>query len=101
MTNPTHYAKSYAKFKHHAWAGLGFLAILLAINQIFSIPSTILIPIVAFLILYILISLVFTYKFRKGVISHTVETYNKLKDEFKLEKKKIKNQLKLEKKKTK
>ncbi|UCD04588.1 MAG: hypothetical protein JSW73_02705 [Candidatus Woesearchaeota archaeon] len=93
------HGKKYAKFKHHAWAGLGFLSVILAINYFVKLPSFFLIPVLTVLICYILMSLLLTYKYRKGIINHTIEVYHKLKDEAKIEKKKLKALVKLEKKK--
>jgi hypothetical protein len=97
--NAREHGEKYVKFKHHAWAGLGFLSVILAINYFIKLPSFFLIPVLTILICYILMSLILTYKYRKGIINHTIEFYRKLKDEAKIEKKKLKALVKLEKKK--
>jgi len=64
--------QKYAISKHHAWAGSILLAILLAI-RIFFETSNIkeynqIILIIGFLvIIYMIISLIFTYKYRSGL----------------------------------
>lgn len=67
------YKRKYAMAKHHAWAGSVLLAILGAIRWFISdttYPRTDLIFIIIgiLLIVYILIALVLTYRFRSGLI---------------------------------
>lgn len=96
------YKKNYHIFRHHAWAGLGFLAVLFAIRVIFPASAGILSPIIFVLIIYIVIALIFTYRYRSG-LTNKEEIIN---SEVELEKEKIKakiekNRLKVEKKKAK
>ena len=65
--NLSDYKRKYAMFRHHAWAGLGLLSVLLAINYFFPIDDIILLLFVFVLVVYILVSLMFTYKFRAGL----------------------------------
>ena len=103
--NLAEYKKKYQNFRHHAWAGLGFLSVTLAIRVIFpEIDDRIMIPIILLLIIYILIALIFTYKYRSGLASK--EEIIKLSPSVTIEKEKIKTEvgkecLKLEKKKAK
>lgn len=64
---PSEYKRKYDLFRHHAWAGLGFLSIMLAIRIIFPELSWILHPIIAILIIYVAVSLIFTYKYSSGL----------------------------------
>ena len=96
------YKRKYQIFKHHAWAGLGFLAVLFAIRVVFPLSTQILSPIIFVLIVYIVVALIFTYKYRAG-LSAKEEVLSPSKE---LEKEKIKadvekSRLKVEKKKTK
>lgn len=98
----TDYKRRYNLFRHHAWAGLGFLSVLLAVRILFPELLELLQPILVVLIVYVVIALIFTYKYRAG-LSAKQETVHHSKE---LEKEKIhadveKELLKLEKKKTK
>ncbi len=98
----TDYKRRYTLFRHHAWAGLGFLSVLLAVRILFPELLELLQPILVVLIVYVVIALLFTYKYRAG-LSAKQETVHHSKE---LEKEKIhadveKKCLKLEKKKTK
>lgn len=102
--NLLEYKKKYQAFRHHAWAGLGFLSVALAVRLILLESSEILTPIIFILMLYILIALLFTYKYRTG-LSAPDETI-KIQPSDEIEKEKIKaetekKRLKLEKKKAK
>ena len=60
--------RKYEVFRHHAWAGTAFLSILLALRYfIASIPRYIFIPLGTLLIVYILIALLYTYRYRAGL----------------------------------
>ena len=62
------YKRRYHTFRHHAWAGLGFLAVLMAVRII--IPELeILTPIIVILLLYIVVALLFTYRYSSGLKS--------------------------------
>lgn len=96
------YKKNYQIFRHHGWAGLGFLAVLFAIRVIYPASAGILSPIILVLIIYIVIALILTYWYRAGITAKE-EIKN---PEIELEKEKIKEKvekkrLKVEKKKAK
>lgn len=90
----------YLSYKHHAWAGLGFLSIALAIRLFIPLrpPFDLLfLAIVTVLILYIIGGLVLTYKYRKGLMAKENITpaeplleFEKKKLQAKLEKKRLK-----------
>ena len=62
------YARKYEIFRHHAWAGTAFLSILLALRYfITAIPRYIFIPLGTLLIVYILIAVLYTYRYRAGI----------------------------------
>jgi len=62
------YKKKYGIYRHHAWAGGILLSVLFAIRYLISdIPDIILLPLIFILVLYILIALFFTYKYRAGL----------------------------------
>lgn len=107
---PSEYKRKYDLFRHHAWAGLGFLSIVLAIRIIFPEFSWFLHPIIAILIVYVVVALIFTYKYSSGLsakqeILHPSEELEmgKIhagveKEKLKLEKKKAKTDSKAKKK---
>ena len=100
--DPSEYSRKYQTFRHHAWAGLGFLSVLLAIGIIFQDLLDYLSPILLILIIYIVVALLFTYKYRSGLaakqeVVHPSEEIEKEKIHAEVEK----ERLKLEKKKTK
>jgi len=62
------YKRKYEIFRHHAWAGTAFLSILLALRYfITAIPRYIFIPLGTLLIVYILIAVLYTYRYRAGL----------------------------------
>ena len=97
------YKRKYEISRHHAWAGTAFLSVLLALRYLVaSIPNEIFIPIGSILALYILIGLVFTYKYSAGLSAGQRADYKS----EELEKEEIraeveKKRLKLEKKRAK
>ena len=98
------YKKKYHAFRHHAWAGLGFLSVALAIRLIFLEQTVILTPIIVILAIYIVIALLFTYIYRSGLSAE--DKIIQVEPSVELEKEKLqveveKERLKLEKKKTK
>jgi len=98
------YKRKYQAFRHHAWAGLGFLSVLLAVRIIFPQPSEILTPVIFVLVIYVIVALLFTYKYRAGI--SVVEEVVQVQPSSKVEKEIIradaeKERLKLEKKKAK
>jgi hypothetical protein len=100
----TEYKKKYHAFRHHAWAGLGFLSVVVAIRLILFEQAEMLTPIIVILAIYILVALIFTYRYRAGLTAEV----NVVRDEssIDLEKEKLKSKiekerLKIEKKKAK
>ena len=70
------YKKKYHSVRHHAWAGSVLLAILLAVRIFletsdiyFEHMDTLILIIGAFIVVYTLTALFFTYKYRSGVSS--------------------------------
>jgi hypothetical protein len=61
------YKRRYHLFRHHAWAGLGFLSVVLALRLIFYEEAQLLNPIIIILAIYIIVALVFTYRYRSGL----------------------------------
>ena len=66
----------YAMARHHAWAGSVLLAVLLALRVFFltwenDINETIFIIIGVILIIYILIALLLTYRYRSAITAET------------------------------
>jgi len=97
------YKRKYNIFRHHAWAGLGFLSVLLVIRIIVPSLSEVIHPILAVLVIYVVVSLLFTYKYRSGFNEEKVIQIQPS-DEIEKEKMKFKvkkDLLKIEKKKTK
>jgi len=110
------YKKRYHTFRHHAWAGLGFLSIVLAFRLIFYEEAQLLTPIIIVLAIYIIVSLFFTYWYRSGLTYEgnivNIESPTSKKDDIererinaelekkrlKLKKKKVKAELKANKK---
>jgi hypothetical protein len=103
--------KKYAISKHHAWAGSILLAIILAIRIFFEASNIneynqLIMIFGFFIIIYMLISLILTYKYRSGLLSFDEKSINltisskNLKGEKKIEKF-DKNIAKIEKKKAK
>ncbi len=98
------YKKKYNVFRHHAWAGLGFLSVIIAIRLIFFEQAELLTPIIVILAIYIVVALIFTYRYRAGL--STEDTIVKVEPSVEIEKDRIKaevekERLKLEKKKAK
>lgn len=98
------YKRKYQAFRHHAWAGLGFLSVMLAFRLIFFDQAQLLTPIIVILAIYIVIALIFTYRYRAGLPAE--EKVLQVQPSAELEKEKIrakveKERLKVEKKKAK
>ena len=93
------YKKRYHLIRHHAWAGLGFLSVILAIRILFPNLMHLLQPIIVILIIYVVIALLLTYKYRLGLsLDQEISNHS---DEVKKEKINAdieKQRLKLEKK---
>jgi len=102
------YKRKYNVFRHHAWAGLGFLSVVLAFRLIFLEQAQILTPVVVILAIYIIVALIFTYIYREGISTEEkitrIKKFESYSNDIKKEKVKAeveKEKLKLEKKKTK
>jgi cytochrome c biogenesis protein CcdA len=97
------YKKKYHMFRHHAWAGLGFLSVFLAIRILFLEQATFLTPIVVILIIYIIVALIFTYRYRLGLTAEeeVVQVKTSIDEKERLKAELEKKRLKLEKKKLK
>jgi hypothetical protein len=108
--NISEYKRKYEIFRHHAWAGTALLSILLALQYLVtSIPRYIFIPLGTLLIVYILVAVLFTYKYRAGLskiedLDRAVEPSRMGKepapepDSLKIEKKRVKSEAKARKK---
>ncbi|KAA0005457.1 MAG: hypothetical protein DRM98_04240 [Thermoplasmata archaeon] len=108
----TLYQRKYDLYRHHAWAGSILLSVLLAIRVFLQItgfkdiPDIIILPLGVILVIYILVSLGFTYKYRSGLIVEQkivqkIETPEEAFKKQKISAKIEKERLKLEKKKAK
>ena len=111
-TDLSEYKRKYHTFRHHAWAGLGFLSVVLAVRLLFLEQTQILTPVVVILLIYILVALLFTYIYRSGLsapdkivkVEPSVEIERERidaeieKERLKLEKKKVKAEAKAKKK---
>jgi len=109
----TDYKRRYELVRHHAWAGLGFLSVLLAVRALYPEISDLLQPILVLIIIYIFVSLLLTYRYYKGLSASMLEmkSSNDIqndrkyldieKKDLKIEKKKAKAKAKSEKKSTK
>ena len=116
--NLREYKQKYGIARHHAWAGSVLLAVLIAIRSFLELTdiklNDIIVLIVGIiLIIYILISVFYTYKYRSGLSDEQqkIEVYIKSKDykkqeiegkvekqRLKIDKKKVKNDAKIIKK---
>jgi len=104
--NLIEYKRKYDLIRHHAWAGLGFLSVFLATRLLFPEISDLLQPILVVIIIYVLVSLLLTYKYYRGIsVSHPIiqssdEADKEIiqadvkKEQIKLEKKKVKAHIK-------
>ena len=62
------YKKKYEIYRHHAWAGLGLLTVFLATQYLYPhLPSWFFFTILTALIVYSLIGLIGTYRYRMGL----------------------------------
>ena len=104
------YKKRYAISKHHAWAGSILLAILLAIRIFLEaseikVDDRIILFVGAILVGYMLIALIFTYRYRTGlsadIKSERIHLAKVEVEDKKIESKIEKNRIKIEKKKEK
>jgi len=110
--NLSEYKKKYDNARHHGWAGSVLLAVLLA-SRVFiestdyNIDDRIFLGLGLILIIYILVAVFFTYKYRPGLLANQknlVELKVESKDpkiekeKLKIEKKKVKAEAKKAKK---
>ena len=104
------YRRKYDMARHHAWAGTVLLSVLLAlrifleISMVSNIPDPIILSVGVILIVYTLIALFFTYKYRPGLSVEQKVLHVHPSDEVEREKIKAKvekERLKVEKKKVK
>ncbi len=94
------YKRKYQRFRHHAWAALGFLSAITAVRLIFINSASYLNPIILILALYAVVALLFTYRYSAVLsageevvsVEHSYEnvTVEKEKIRAKIEKKKAK-----------
>lgn len=108
--NLSEYKRKYDVARHHAWAGSVLLAILVAIRGFLELSKIdigdwIIVTLGLILVFYVLISVVFTYRYRAGlssvqdnVVEVKAESDNLEKEMLKLEKKKAKTEAKKAKK---
>jgi uncharacterized membrane protein len=102
--NLTEYKRKYNAFRHHAWAGLGFLAVFSVMTALLPKHTQILTPFIFILIIYIVVALILTYRYRSGLAVE--DTIIKAEPSVEIEKERLnaeveKERLKLEKKKAK
>lgn len=100
------YRKKYEIYRHHAWAGSIFLSVILALRIFLEImgfkdiPDYIFLPIGLIIICYMIISVMLTYRYQKGLKAAETKQVIEIKTSSdEVEKEKIK--AKLEKKKAK
>jgi hypothetical protein len=92
----TEYKRRYAASRHHAWAGTAFLSVLLALRYIVpQFPHYLFIPLCTLLILYIVVSLLYTFKYRQGLFAGEMplrgpEEFKETKGEAKVDKARVK-----------
>jgi len=92
----TEHKRRYDISRHHAWAGTAFLSVLLALRYIIpGFPSYLFIPLCTLLILYIVVSLLYTFKYRHGLSAEPVsrpdpEEFSKAEHEAKVAKERVK-----------
>ena len=59
--------RKYDMARHHAWAGAILLSVVLAVRVLFEIDDIITMSLAVILIVYILIAIFLTYKYRSGL----------------------------------
>ncbi len=89
----------YERYRHHAWAGLGFLSVFIAIKYFVSLPDSLSFAIVMILSIYIIYAIIMSYLY-SGEMERGKEGKGgeMEKERIKLEKKRIKAELKAKKK---
>jgi len=92
----TEHKRMYDISRHHAWAGTAFLSVLPALRYMIpQFPHYLFIPLCTLLILYILISLLYTFKYRQGFFAGQMphrgpEELEEAEHEAKIEKERVK-----------
>lgn len=61
------YKSKYQRFRHHAWAALGFLSAVMAVRLIFINSASYLNPVILIIALYAVVALLFTYRYSAGL----------------------------------
>ena len=100
------YKRKYQRFRHHAWAALGFLSVVAAVRLIFINSASYLNPVILILALYAITALLFTYRYSAGLsteekvvqVDSPSAHIDVEKKQLKVEKKKAKNEVKKTKK---
>lgn len=101
-----HGRRKYDLARHHAWGGLGFLSLVMVLRILCpDIPGAVIVPILVILIVYVLVSLFLTYRYRSGLKEASAAPAPQgnvvpkaEKDGLKEEKKRFKAELKVRKK---
>ena len=95
----TKYKRKYQRFRHHAWAALGFLSVITTVRLIFINSASYLNPIILILALYAITALLFTYRYSAGLSAEEKVVHVDVeKKQLKVEKKKAKYEVKKTKK---
>jgi hypothetical protein len=102
--NLAEYKRKYNAYRHHAWAGLGFLAVFSIITALLPEHTQVLTPFIFILIIYVVVALILTYRYRSGLAAE--DTVVKTEPSVEIEKERLnaeveKERLKVEKKKSK
>lgn len=92
--NLSEYKRKYQRFRHHAWAGLGFLSVVIAVRLIFFEQAELLTPIIVILAIYIIIALIFTYRYQAGLSAE--DTVIKVEPSVEIEKERVKAEVEKE-----
>ncbi len=97
------YRRKYEITRHHAWAGTALLSVLLALRYVISrLPQYVFVPLAMLFIVYILIALFFTYRYRAGLCTRQKGgPAAEPAQEDRLQEEAARDRLKLDKKKTK
>ena len=89
----------YERYRHHAWAGLGFLSVFIAIKYFVSLPDSLSFAIVMILSIYIIYAIIMSYLYSEEMERGKEGKGGEMeKERIKLEKKRIKAELKAKKK---
>ncbi|HID25634.1 MAG TPA: hypothetical protein EYP23_04140 [Thermoplasmata archaeon] len=98
--------QKYEWYRHHAWAGLGILSIVVTIRFLIPLPNWFLFPVISILVIYVVTALIGTYRYSSAILTsgesiNRTELFSLDLEPKRLETKMDKVRLKLEKKKTK